>query len=77
MLAEITQLKEIIKLKDREISSTKNLVIQLKEQVELLQRLHFGIKSEKLTSEDKKQATLLMKQKILRLSNRLKLKQKP
>lgn len=58
LLEENAKLKEIIGVQEKEIVLTRNMVAELKEQVHLLQALHFGIKSEKLTKEDKKQASL-------------------
>ncbi len=51
MLNEIAQLKQTVQNQDNQIT-------ELKELVHLLQTLHFGTKSEKFTSEDKKQASL-------------------
>ena len=42
----------------KENSRLKSRVRELEEQVQLLQALHFGTKSEKLTNEDKRQARL-------------------
>ena len=51
LLNEIAELKKTVKNQDSQIT-------ELKEQVSLLQALHFGTKSEKLTKEDEKQASL-------------------
>ena len=51
LLKEIAELKEIIKKQDNKIN-------ELEEKVNLLQLLHFGTKSEKITKEDKEQASL-------------------
>ncbi len=58
LLEENAKLREIIEVQTKEIELTRNIVAELKEQVHLLQTLHFGTKSEKLTKEDKKQASL-------------------
>jgi hypothetical protein len=55
---ENAKFKGIIDIQAQEILSIRDLVSQPKEQVCLLKSLHFGIKSEKLTTEDKKQASL-------------------
>ncbi|MDC7124195.1 MAG: IS66 family transposase [Spirochaetales bacterium] len=51
LLKENAELKQII-------NNQSNQIAELKEQVYILQMLHFGAKSEKLTKEDKKQASL-------------------
>ena len=58
LLVENERLKKLVESQAKELQSTKNIVAQLQEQVHLLQALHFGTKSEKLTNEDKKQASL-------------------
>ena len=58
LLAENEKLRKLVESQAKEIQSTKNIVAQLQEQVHLLQALHFGTKSEKLTKEDKKQSSL-------------------
>jgi len=56
-MSETTLIAENARLK-KHIQKQKALIAELEEKVELLQLLHFGSKSEKLTVEDKKQAGL-------------------
>lgn len=55
---EEQHLREQLDAKEIEIAELKKLNAILQEQVAKLNLLHFGTKSEKITSEDKKQASL-------------------
>ena len=61
-IAELETEREGLESNNQDLSSKvsqlSTLTAQLKEQVNLLQLLHFGTKSEKMTSEDKKTASL-------------------